>query len=61
MDYVLLVVPSAYDDVINPGKGCMTIPKGPVQVSRRSLPQVNLGETVPLANLAAKSSMLGSG
>ncbi len=41
MDKVLLVAPAAYDEVVDPGKGCIAVPDGPVHVSLERWPFIS--------------------
>ncbi len=48
MDNVLLVVPAVDDNVIDPGKGCMAVPDGPVHVFLERWPCISQSKGHPL-------------
>jgi hypothetical protein len=54
MDHMLLVVPAADDDVVNPGKGYLAIPDGPVHVVLEGRPCISQAKGHPLVLKKAK-------
>jgi hypothetical protein len=55
---MLLVVPAAYDDVVDPGKSCMAIPDGPVQVLLEGWPFISEAKEHPLYSNRPKGVMM---
>jgi hypothetical protein len=54
VDNVLRVVPAADDDVVNPGKGCLAVPEGPVHMVLERWPCISQAKGHPLVLDQAK-------